>query len=139
MKIFLDANIIISVLNKEYPVFTYSSRILSLADHPRFKLFTSPLCIAIAYYFSEKKSGKKEARKKIELLCKHVDLTSMDAKTVIKSLENKKITDIEDGMHYYSAMDKGCLCIVTENIQDFYFSEIEILTARRFFEVHLRK
>lgn len=28
MKIFLDANILVSVLNKEYPVFTYAARVL---------------------------------------------------------------------------------------------------------------
>ena len=54
MKVFLDANILVSVLNKEYPVFTYSSRVLSLADHSKYKFYTSPLCLAIAYYFAEK-------------------------------------------------------------------------------------
>lgn len=43
MKIFLDANVLTSVLNKEYPLFTYSSRILSLASHPKFEVYTSPL------------------------------------------------------------------------------------------------
>ena len=54
MKIFLDANILVSVLNKEYPVFINSSRIISLADNARFRLYTSPICLAIAFYFSEK-------------------------------------------------------------------------------------
>jgi predicted nucleic acid-binding protein len=62
MKIFLDANILISVLNKEYPLFTYSSRILSLADDKRFQVFTSPVCLAIAFYFAEKKSGSALAK-----------------------------------------------------------------------------
>jgi predicted nucleic acid-binding protein len=65
MKVFLDANILISVLNKEYPVFTSAARILSLADNSRFQLYTSPLCLAIAFYFSGKKSGNDLAKKKI--------------------------------------------------------------------------
>ena len=64
MKIFLDANVLVSVLNKEYPLFTYSSRVLSLADNPEFKVYTSPLCLAIAFYFAEKKNGNAMARKK---------------------------------------------------------------------------
>lgn len=36
MKLFLDADVLISVLNKEYPVFSYSSRIVSLADTPKY-------------------------------------------------------------------------------------------------------
>ena len=39
MRIFLDANILVSVLNKEYPLFTYSSRIISLADNKKFTVW----------------------------------------------------------------------------------------------------
>jgi predicted nucleic acid-binding protein len=69
MKIFLDANILVSVLNHEYPLFNYSSRILSLADNADYQVFTSPICLAIAFYFSEKKSGRKLAKKKLGVLC----------------------------------------------------------------------
>ncbi len=55
MRVFLDANVLVSVLNKEYPLFPNSSRILSLADKPGFELYTSPICLAIVFYFSEKK------------------------------------------------------------------------------------
>jgi hypothetical protein len=33
MKVFLDANILVTVLNKEYPVFPYAAKLLSLADN----------------------------------------------------------------------------------------------------------
>ena len=54
MRIFLDANILVSVLNKEYPLFSYSARIISLADNKKFTVYTSPICLAIAFYFAEK-------------------------------------------------------------------------------------
>jgi predicted nucleic acid-binding protein len=134
MNVFVDANILVSVLNKEYPLFTYSSRILSLQENSRIKLFTSPVCLAIAFYFAEKKSGRKEAKRKIELLSRHIEFTSLDRKTVLQTLRNKKINDIEDGMEYYSALESRCKCIVTEDLKDFYFSDIEVLDSRRFFE-----
>ena len=55
MKVFLDANVLVSVLNKEYPLFPHSARILSLADQLRYQLYTTPICLAIAFYFAEKK------------------------------------------------------------------------------------
>jgi len=55
VKVLLDANVLISVLNKEYPLFTFSSRILSLTDAKKQQLYTSPLALAIAFYFSSKK------------------------------------------------------------------------------------
>ncbi len=134
MKVFLDANILISVLNKEYPVFTFSSRVLSLADNSKYKFYTSPLCLAIAYYFAEKKCGNVQARHKIDLLTSKLQITTVNDKTVRDTNLNKKIHDFEDGLHYYSALNSGCKCIVTEDLNDFYFSEIEVLTSRRFLE-----
>jgi predicted nucleic acid-binding protein len=134
MRIFLDANILVSVLNKEYPVFSYSSRILSLADKRRHQLFTSPLCLAISYYFSEKKSGAKLARKKIEVLVSKITVTEMNHNMVVDSLANKKVNDFEDGLEYYAALHHKCACIITENISDFYFAEIPVYTSRAFVE-----
>ncbi len=134
MKVFLDANILVSVLNKEYPVFTYSSRVLSLADNSKYKFYTSPLCLAIAYYFAEKKSGNAQARYKIDLLISKLHITTINDKTVRDTSLNKKVHDFEDGLQYYSALQSGCKYIVTEDLNDFYFSEIEVLTSRRFLE-----
>ncbi len=137
MKIFLDANVLVSVLNKEYPLFPYSSRILSLADSDKFKVYTSPLCLAIAFYFAEKKNGNAMARKKISLLTEKLLCTSIDQKTVIDVEKNKKIHDFEDGLQYYSALEKDCKCIITEDLNDFYFSEIEVVNSRQFLEMHV--
>ncbi|HEY1038520.1 MAG TPA: PIN domain-containing protein [Bacteroidia bacterium] len=137
MKIFLDANVLVSVLNKEVPVFTHSARVLSLADHSRCKLYTSPLCLAIAFYFAEKKNGNANARHKMAILTQKLNFTSVGPKTVESVMNNKRIHDLEDGLQYYSALDSGCKCIVTEDKNDFYFSEMEILSSRSFLEKYV--
>jgi len=134
MKVFLDANVIVSVLNKEYPLFTYSARLLSLGDNNNFEVVTSPICLAIAYYFSEKKSGTQQANRKIEMLIRKIGITSVDAEVAEKAIKNKSIHDFEDGMQYYSAESAGCDCIVTEDIGDYYFSNLEVLQTRPFME-----
>jgi predicted nucleic acid-binding protein len=139
MNIFVDANILVSVINKEYPLFTYTSRILSLsAEDNRYKLYTSPLCLAIAFYFAQKKS-KKTAKQKIELLSKHLQIADVTNATVQKALQNNAVHDFEDGMEYYSALENKCTCIITEDTKDFYFSDIEVLTAQDFFDEHMKK
>ena len=137
MKIFLDANILVSVLNKEYPLFTYTSRIMSLADTKKFTLFTSPVCLAIAFYFAEKKYKSISAKKKIQVLCEHISIASVNKSTVLQSLQNPAINDFEDGLEYYSAVESKCDCIITEDINDFYFSKIEVLRSEDFFQKHL--
>ena len=137
MRLFLDANILVSVINKEYPLFTFTSRIISLADNSRFTLFTSPVCLAIAFYFAEKKYKSTSAKKKIQILCDHINIAATDKKIVLQSLNNPAVNDFEDGLEYYSAIENKCDCIITEDIKDFYFSKIEVLSSENFFEKYL--
>jgi predicted nucleic acid-binding protein len=137
MKVFLDANVLVAVLNKEYPLFSYASRILSATDKMNFQVFTSPVCLAIAFYFAEKKSGATLAGKKIALLVSHIRIAPTNKEVVLKTLSNKKILDFEDGLEYYSALESGCHVIITEDRDDFHFSEIEVLSCSEFMERYL--
>lgn len=134
MKIFVDANILISVLNKEYPLFTHSARILSLSGNNNFEIYTSPICLAIAFYFAEKKYKTKLAREKIALLCQHIFIAPTTGSVVENTISNKKINDFEDGLEYYSAIESNCSYIITEDKNDFYFSEIPVMNSKTFFE-----
>ncbi|HSV10907.1 MAG TPA: PIN domain-containing protein [Hanamia sp.] len=139
MRIFLDANILVSVVNKEYPLFTTTARILSLADKKGFLLYTSPVCLAITFYFAEKKFKSKKAKNKIQILSEHINITSVDDNAVSETLKNRAINDFEDGLEYYSALEKNCNCIITEDVDDFYFSKIEVLKSEEFFKKYCLK
>lgn len=132
MKLFLDANILVAVLNKEYPLFSNAARIVSLAGQKGYDVYTSPICLAIAFYFAEKKSGTKMARKKTSLLAQNLKIAPNLETGVHSTIFNPKIYDFEDGLEYYAAMDAGCSIIITENIADFWFSEIEVLDCEGF-------
>ncbi len=137
MRIFLDANILVSVLNKEYPLFTYSARILSLMDNKRFTVYTSPVCMAIAFYFAEKKHGTAMAKQKMGFLADNIQITDVGKETVRLALADKKVHDFEDGIEYYSALKSKCDVIITEDINDYYFSAIEVLRSKDFMEKYL--
>ncbi len=137
MKIFVDANILVSVFNKEYPQFPHAARILSLIDNPKFEVFTSPVCLAIAFYFAEKKSGREKAKEKIKLIASRISILMIDGTVVQKASSDKMIDDFEDGMQYYGAMQSGCKCIVTENVRDYHFAKIDVLTAQQFLSEHI--
>ena len=138
MKIFLDANILVSVLNKEYPLFTYSARILSLSDSGKFTVYTSPICLAIAFYFAEKKFGARLAKQKISILANNIRITDVGKDAVLQALENKKVNDFEDGLEYYSALKSKCDLIITEDVNDYYFAAIEVIRSKGFMEKYLQ-
>ena len=137
MRIFLDANILVSVLNKEYPLFTYAARIVSLADNKKFTVYTSPVCLAIAFYFAEKKSGTQLAKQKIKLLSEKLSITAMGKNEVLQALENKQVNDFEDGIEHYAAVNNKCDVIITEDTGDFYFAGIPACTAHDFLTAYL--
>lgn len=134
MRVFLDANVLVSVLNKEYPLFPHSARILSLADQLRFQLFTTPICLAIAFYFAEKKCGTAQAKQKIQVLSSKLHIAAVDSQTVTSTVSNPSVMDFEDGLEYYSALQHDCKAIITEDLAGFYFSEIPVYDCRKFLE-----
>ena len=135
-RIFLDANILVTVLCNEYPRFSECARVLSLADDKRFEVYTSPLCLAIGAHFAAKKNGRKLAKQKIALLVEKLKITTVDGTAAKRTVTNKKVDDFEDGLEYYSAVDSKCTCIVTYDRKDFHFSEMEVLDAREFLLKH---
>lgn len=139
MNVFLDANVIISVLNKEYPLYTSSARVLSLSGKSHFHLYTSPLCLAIAFYFSTKKSGEIAAKNKINILLENINLTTIDEHVTKKAINNPQIHDFEDGLEYYSAIEKSCQVLITEDKEDYFFSEIEVLNCEEFLGKYCKK
>lgn len=137
MRIFLDANVLVTVLCNEYPRFTACARVLSLCDNPRFTVFTSPLCIAIAAYFTEKKNGRQLAKKKMAVLLEKLRITTIDETMTRQVIANPQIDDLEDGLQYCSALGSGCTCIVTYDKGDFHFAQTEVLDAEEFLRRHV--
>lgn len=131
IRIFVDANILVAVLNKEFPVFNYASRILSLPSS-HFELFTSPICLAIAFYFVEKKSGSKVAKQKMSMLCEYIQIAEADKQAVFSTLSDARISDFEDGIEYYAALSSKCHAIITEDRKGFAFSELEVHNSKDF-------
>jgi predicted nucleic acid-binding protein len=64
----------------------------------------------------------------------HINITEVNKETVLNALQNKKINDFEDGIEYYVAEKSKCDVIVTEDLDDFYFSNIEVLNSNSFID-----
>lgn len=138
MKIFLDANVLVAIINKEYPVYSWAARVLSLPAN-KFIIYTSPVCIAIAFYFASKKHGATKAKTILANLSSHIKIATCNEESLQAVFANKQIIDVEDGIEYYAALQAGCTCIVTEDLDDFYFSEIDVVNSEGFFKKYLLK
>lgn len=134
MRVFVDANVLIAVLHKEYPVYPFAARVLSLAGTKKYSVYTSPLCLAIAFYFLEKKQGTARAGKVIAQVAGSLNITTCGPEETEAAAANKKILDFEDGLQYYSAIGAGCTCMITEDTGNYYFADTEVCTSQEFME-----
>jgi predicted nucleic acid-binding protein len=137
LRVFLDANILVSVINREFPAIIYTQRILSLTDYG-YHLNTSTLSLAIAFYFAEKKFGNAEAIKKIRILMNHLHITDCSEKEAKAAINNVKANDFEDALQYFSAVNAYCDVLVTMDVEGFYYADIPILTPEKFWDRFVR-
>jgi len=72
-------------------------------------------------------------------LSANLSIAGVNSDTVQKTVQNSAINDFEDGLEYYAAIESKCKCIITEDKDDFYFSDIEVLDCGEFFNKYMVK
>ena len=132
MRVFIDANVLVTVLNKEYPRFDIAARLLSFADQSRFEFHTSTLAISICFYMVAKKSNTRVAYDKLKILSEKISIAVNKRSDLNLIFSNKRILDIEDGLQYFAAINSKNKVIVTYDSGDYHFSEIEVLSPEDF-------
>ena len=137
MKIFLDANIIVDLLDK--PSFDHDLakevvRIIRLSKKP---VYISPTTFAITYYlFSKRNKGNKNVRNILINFFKYFSFTTEDA-DVMKKVLASNFVDLEDALQYFSAKQQGLQLIITKNKKDFIQSDdITVIHPTEFIELH---
>lgn len=132
MRVFLDVNVLIAVLNKEFPRFDEAARVLSLAGRRPFRIFTSTVSLAITWYFVEKKSGRQKATEKFKLLLEHLEICPCGLEEIHNIKQFKGDIDFEDGLQVCSAISSECDVIVSFDGRDYYFSPLPCFTPKEF-------
>lgn len=132
MRIFLDANVLVSVLNREYPHYDGCARCLSLAGKKSYRMVVSALSLGIAFYFSEKKSGRITARNKMIALLEKVSVSPCGEEQAKGAILEKKADDFEGALQYFSALAAGSEVILTNNPSDYHFSTIPVFRPEDF-------
>ena len=125
--VFIDTNILIDLLADRPPFSKFAIEIFDLAERKRVRLFTSSHSFATTHYLLKKHIGEKELREILFSLLDFIDLISIDASIIKKSLlSNYK--DFEDAIQIYAANSIPDVdFIVTRNLKDFKDAGITVL------------
>lgn len=132
-RIFLDTNIVIDFLGEREGFYEPAAKIMTLADHKKIKILTSPNSISHIYYLLSKYENTKIALDKIrkfKVLCS----TSMMDNEVVEKAINSDFKDFEDAMQYFSALASDCDLIVTRNEKDFKNAMIPVMNGESYLQ-----
>ena len=132
IKVFLDTNIVIDLLDKREPFYIDAVELFTLAYKKKITLFVSPMTYATASYLL-RKHGKEGMRKLLSNFRQLSQITTADEKVVDAALASS-FEDYEDALQYYSALTRNVDVIVTRNKKDFTSANIPVLLPKELLE-----
>jgi len=104
-KIFIDSDIILDLLCKRQPFYSFAAEVFTLGDTGKVTLVTTSVVFANVFYMLRKILGIDKAKELLRKLRIMVSIISVEEKTVDLAL-NSQFSDFEDGLQYFTAIIK---------------------------------
>lgn len=130
-KLFVDTDIILDLLSFRQPFYDYSANLFSKADLGEIEIFVSSLAFANLNYILSKQYSADQARKKLIKFKTLVTVLPVNDKTIDLALSSD-FKDFEDGIQYFTAIERGLKILLTRNLKDFKAAEISVMTAEQY-------
>lgn len=132
--VFLDTNILLDFLLRREGV-DNAKEILKQGYQGKIDLYVSSLSFSNIAYIVRKQFKGEALYKMLTTIREMVSIVSVDV-SIIDNAINSQAPDFEDAIQYFSAKDIKADYIVTNNIKDFLFSNIKVLTSKEFVQIH---
>lgn len=129
-KIFVDANIVMDLLEKREEFYQEAQELFTLSDKKNVRLYISALTLANVHFLLFKHL-KMEARKVLAKFKVLVEVLAVDDKILDLALTSDQ-KDFEDAIQYYTAIENEMDIIITRNKKDFKNLNLPVLTAKEF-------
>ena len=131
MKLLIDANIILDVLQKREPHYRDSAVIWKLCETEQTEGYVSALTIANLMYVMRKELDPERIEdvvNKLSLIFRIADLTAPE----IARTAELKWPDFEDALQSATAERLHANCIITRNVRDFMKSRVTAFTPAEY-------
>ena len=131
MKVILDLNFLLDVVQSWVPHYHDSARVLSLARVGEIQADLPVHAFTTLYYILAKAAGKPKADQTIDWLLAYFEVAIAD-RAVLRRARQLPLADFEDAVVASLAEAGQCDYIVTRNVPDFAGSPIPALTPSDF-------
>lgn len=136
MKLFLDTNVIVDLLENRKPWVQDVMVLFQLAVEKKVELFVSDLTIVNIAYITRKSYPVDQLYDALVRLRKFVTIAGTGS-TVINKAIDSRYNDFEDAVQYFAAKGENVDYIITRNAKDFSFSSIPVLSLGEFLDLIL--
>lgn len=136
--VFLDSDVILDLLCKREPFYTFAAEIFTLGDLGKINLVTTSLVYANVFYILRKVLGIEKGKELLRKLRIIVGVIPVNEKTVDLAL-NSSFSDFEDGLQYFTARENNIYTLITRNIKDYTGKEILIQTPEEYIRSQIVK
>jgi predicted nucleic acid-binding protein len=133
-KIFIDTNIVIDLLSRREPFFEEAASLFSLADKKQIELAVSALTMANTSYVLLRQMDSDNTKSILRKLRLIVNILPLNDKIIGLALNDNTLSDFEDGLQYFTAIENEQELIITRNLKDFKNSKLPTMTAKQFIE-----
>lgn len=131
MKVFLDANVLIDVVQNRKDFVEASSKVLQLGLEGDCDLCASDITFTTVSYYARKNRTQEQLYDVLQTLREIIDIAP-SGKVAIDWALRKKSKDFEDAVQYYAALRSGAEFIVSRNVRDYPYNDITVLTPLEF-------
>lgn len=134
MKVFLDANVLIDVVQNRTDFVEASSKVLQLGLDGDCELCASDITFTTVSYYARKNRTKEQLYEVLQSIRDFVDVVP-SGKVAIDWALRQKSKDFEDAVQYYAALRSGAEYIISRNVRDYPYNDIPVITPLDFLKI----
>ncbi|MBQ6751530.1 MAG: hypothetical protein IJR02_12305 [Bacteroidaceae bacterium] len=134
-KVFLDANVLIDVVQNRADFVESSSKVLQMGLDGDCELWASDITMVTVSFYAKKNRTTEQLYEVMKELRSMIHVASTGAAAIDWALQ-QGFHDFEDAVQYYAASHCGTTHIITRNERDYPYSEIPVVPPLEFLRLN---
>ena len=131
MRILVDTNILLDVLDARKDFYEHSAEIWTLIETGSIEGYISAISFNNINYIIARKYSAKKAHQVMVLLRDIFKVVALTPQIINQAIDSS-FSDFEDALQYFSAVHAQADWIISRNVKDFRKSDISVLTPTEF-------
>lgn len=131
MRVLIDTNVLLDVLEGRSPFLGPSTAVWALAEDKQFEGVVSSISFATLFYLGCRRFGWSMAMAGIQKVHQVFEVAGVDGNVITEAI-NSGLPDFEDAIQAFSGLHAGATHVVTRDMKGFSNGPLPVLTPDQF-------